>query len=179
MKTLKKPEALEGKFVRLRLATEDDAKFTLDLRLEPHNAKRFNTAIDNDIEKQKKFIRKCLNSDSEYFFIIERKDGKSLGTVSLYDIRDKSATGGRWCMTRESSAQESLEGDCLFKNYVFNVLGFHNTFFSVLKSNKKVIRYHKNWQSVITDENEKEVFFTMTADIFNENRRYFEKMLYE
>lgn len=179
MKILKNPESLEGKFVRLRLATEDDARFTLDLRLESRNAKRFNTALDNDVEKQKKFIQKSLNSDNEYFFIIERKDGKALGTEALYDMHDTSATGGRWCMSSESNPEEALEGDYLLKEYTFNVLKLCNTFFSVKRSNTKVIRYHKAWGSIVIDENDEEIFFMMTPDVFSRNSDKFKKMLYE
>ena len=60
------PEKLQGKYVNLRIVKEDDAEFTLQLRLNPKKSQYFLNKIDNDVEKQRSWIKKVLEKEDEY-----------------------------------------------------------------------------------------------------------------
>ena len=173
MKTLQKPETLQGKFVNLRLATQQDAEFMLALRNNPKKAKCFCHAVLNDIERQKTFIRKSTESESEYLLIIENKNHEPIGMTSIYNIEGTSYTGGRWAMQDGSSAEEMLEAPLLGDGYAFNVLGMEIKKCDVLKTNKQVIRWHKITGHEVVGEDENEIYFILKKDIFNSQKEKF------
>ncbi len=173
MKILQKPETLQGKFVNLRLATQQDAEFMLALRNNPKKAKCFCHTVSNDIEQQQAFIRKSLESESEYLLIIENKNHEPIGMTSIYNIEGTSYTGGRWAMQDGSSAEEMLEAPLLGDGYAFNVLGMEIKKCDVLKTNKKVIRWHKITGHEVVGEDENEIYFILKKDIFNSQKEKF------
>ena len=70
----------------------DDAEFILNLRLD-EELNQFISKVDDDIKKQKKWLKKYKKREAqekEYYFIIESKSGKQYGTVRLYDFKDES-----------------------------------------------------------------------------------------
>ena len=173
MKILQKPETLCGKFVNLRLAIQQDAKFMLALRNNPKKAKCFCHTVSNVLEQQQAFIRKSLESETEYLFIIENKSHEPIGMTSIYNIEGDSYTGGRWAMQDGSSAEEMLEAPLLGDGYAFNVLGMEIKKCDVLKTNKKVIRWHKITGHEVVGEDENEIYFILKKDIFNSQKEKF------
>lgn len=171
------PEKLQGKYVNLRIVKEDDAEFTLQLRLNPKKSQYFLNKIDNDVEKQRSWIKKVLEKEDEYFFIIEDKAGNPLGTCSVYNIKSDTSTGGRWCMKDGVSPEAVLEGDILLKSYIFETLKHQSNFFDVIKNNKQVLRYHRSWGAEQIGEDENEIFFVMKKDVFERNKDNFLRML--
>ncbi|MEX1682178.1 GNAT family N-acetyltransferase, partial [Escherichia coli] len=89
---------LQSKTVKLRLVNESDASFILSLRLN-ENYNKFLSSVNNDIEKQKVWIRNYKqkeNNNEEFYFIIETLDGIPCGTVRIYDIHNNSFSWGSW-----------------------------------------------------------------------------------
>lgn len=87
---------LQSKTVKLRLVNESDASFILSLRLN-ENYNKFLSSVNNDIEKQKVWIRNYKqkeNNNEEFYFIIETLDGIPCGTVRIYDIHNNSFSWG-------------------------------------------------------------------------------------
>ena len=79
-----------GEFINMRIAEVEDADFTL-LARQNKEKNKYIPQLQITIEQQKEWIRKQIESDDCYFFVIERKDGEKIGTFSLYDIQnDKS-----------------------------------------------------------------------------------------
>lgn len=171
-------EALKGKFVNLREVTTDDAEFILKLRCDEKKSK-FLHKTEYNVEKQVDYIKSYLKKDDEWYFIVENKNHKPLGTVRIYDVKGKQYTGGSWLMVDEASPSEVLEGSLLLRNYAFNVLGFEKDFYDVRKGNKKVVRYHKICGAKIVDENDIDYFFELTKETFENNRKLMYGMLGE
>ena len=162
-------EALKGKFVNLREVTTDDAEFILKLRCDEKKS-RFLHKTEYNVEKQVEYIKNYLKKDNEWYFIIENKEYKPLGTVRIYDVEGDKYTGGSWLMIDGASPKETIEGDLLLKEYSFNVLNFSKNIFQVSKGNNKVIRYHKICGAEILSENDLEYNFLLTKEMYIKNR---------
>ena len=132
---------LLGKYVNLRFVKVEDASFILSLRCDPIKSKYLNKTEYN-IEKQEEYIRNCLNKTDEWYFIIENKEQKPIGTYRVYDLQSDSFCIGSWLMVKGSSAFEMMEGEFLVKAFAFKITGFNKFHFSVRKENKKVVKYH-------------------------------------
>ena len=78
-------DKFEGQFINLRIAEESDAEFTLSARQNKDKTK-YIPMLDITLDQQKAWIRKQIESDDCYFFVVERKDGERIGTFSLYNI---------------------------------------------------------------------------------------------
>ena len=87
--------SLEGRTVRLRFVEEADAEFILKLRLdEKYN--QFLSSVGPDLQSQKDWIKKYKNDEKarkQFYFIIERLDGTSCGTVRVYDLKKTHSAG--------------------------------------------------------------------------------------
>ena len=160
-----------GKYVNLREVTQEDAAFILDLRCNEKKS-RFLNKTEYDIGKQKNYIKRYLTLDNEWYFIIENKNHKPLGTIRIYDVKGKQYTGGSWLMVDGASIQETIEGDLLLNDFAFNTLGFELDFYDVRKGNKKVIRYHLQKGSRLVGESDIDYFFELTKDEFNVWKKY-------
>ena len=105
----KKPRLVWGRNVVLRLAEESDAPFVLSLRLDP-DKNRFVSPVDNDVEKQRAWIRRARADESQaYFIVCAVKDGRPLGTIRLYDPRGDSITWGSWILSMDAPAYAAVE----------------------------------------------------------------------
>ncbi|HID5953700.1 TPA: GNAT family N-acetyltransferase, partial [Escherichia coli] len=96
---------LQSKTVKLRLVNESDASFILSLRLN-ENYNKFLSSVNNDIEKQKVWIRNYKqkeNNNEEFYFIIETLDGIPCGTVRIYDIHNNSFSWGSWILNESKT----------------------------------------------------------------------------
>lgn len=169
MAKLPQKEILQGKYVNLREVAVDDAEFILKLRCDEKKS-RFLHKTEYNVEKQVEYIKNYLKKDNEWYFIIENKEHKPLGTVRIYDVEGDKYTGGSWLMSDEATAQQVLEGDMLMKKYSFDVLGFNKNCFDVRKENKKVVRFHKICGAKIVDENDIDYFFELTKENFETNK---------
>jgi RimJ/RimL family protein N-acetyltransferase len=162
-------ESLQGKFVNLREIKLEDAEFVLKLRCDEKKSKYLHKT-ENNLQKQIDYIKRYLDKDNEWYFIIENKQHRPIGTVRIYDVKGKQFTGGSWLMEEGATANEVLEGSLLVRNYAFNVLGFEKDFYDVRKENKKVLRFHKICGAKIVGESDIDFFFEYTKNDFEKNR---------
>lgn len=132
---------LLGKYVNLRFVKVEDAAFILSLRCDSNKSKYINKTEYN-IKKQEEYIRESLTRSDEWYFIIENKEQKPIGTYRIYDLCNDSFCVGSWLMIYGCSAFEMMEGEFLSKVFAFQTTGFSKFHLSVRKDNKKVIRYH-------------------------------------
>ncbi len=109
-------EPIIGEFVRLRIATADDAQFTLEARQNDSNTK-YMPKLDVSLEQQKKWIERQTDSKDCYFFVIERLNGERIGTFSLYNIEGEKAESGR--MIIRGNQMETMEAVLLFHDFAF------------------------------------------------------------
>ena len=159
---------MEGKYVSIREVKVDDAQFILSLRCNEDKSK-FLHKTKYDIDAQIEYIKRCLASDNEWYFIIENKTGKSIGTYRIYDVRKDSFCIGSWLLLDETPAQEMLESDYLVRKFGFDTLKMNKIHFDVRKGNTKVIRYHKMVGAKIVGETELDYLFECTKEDYMQN----------
>ena len=170
------PEELQGKYVNLREVNVDDAEFILSLRCDPKKSKYLNPT-DYNIDKQIEYIKNYLTLDNEWYFIIEDKKHKPIGTIRIYGVENNCYTSGSWIMKDDAALEETMEGTFLLRNYAFNVLGFDKDCFDVRKGNKRVVRWHLGYGAKIVDENDIDYFFEYDRKVFNKNLQLKKQML--
>lgn len=156
-------EKLIGKYVKLREVTVDDADFILSLRCD-ENKSKFLHKTEYNLENQIAYIKKYFEIPNEWYFIIENKEGKKIGTYRIYDVQGDSFCIGSWLMIDGVSPAESFESDWILRMYGFDVLGFKKIHFDVRKGNKKVIAYHKMVGARITGETELDWLWEITRE---------------
>lgn len=161
-----------GKYVNLRDVEIKDAEFILSLRCDENKAKYLNKTEYN-IKKQQEYISHYKTLDNEWYFIIENKESKPIGTYRIYNLKEDSFSIGSWLMVNGVSVFEMLEGEYLAKSFAFKTTGFNKFHFEVRKENKKVIRFHKMLGAKIVGENDIDYFFECTKEDYLKNIRKF------
>lgn len=163
---------INGKNINIREVTLDDAEFILSLRCDEKKS-RFLHKTEYDLEKQKEYIENYFKKDNEYYLIIENKENKPIGTYRIYDIEKENFTIGSWLMIKGASAQETLEGDYLVRNFAFKKTKLDKIKFDVRKENTKVVRYHKLTGSKIISETALDYIFECKKEDYLKNMEKF------
>lgn len=154
---------LDAKTIRMRLVEENDAEFILALRLDEHYGK-YLSSTDASVSKQREWIRRYKQGEQagiQYYFIIERLDGVRCGTVRVYDLREDSFCWGSWILNQDKTRYAAVESAFLVYQFGFEVLGFAQSHFDVMKDNKRVIAFHQKMGAEIVGEDEKNLYFTI------------------
>lgn len=163
---------LEAKTVRLRLVTEQDAEFILQLRLDD-KYNQFLSSVSPDLQSQKDWIRKYKDdeqSKKQFYFIIERLDGTPCGTVRIYDLRDESFCWGSWILNENKTRYAALESAFLVYKFGFEQLGYQKSHFDVMKGNQKVISFHKKMGAVEVSSDDENYYFEIHKDSVDETK---------
>lgn len=160
---------VEGKNINFRMVEENDAEFILSLRTDPALNKNI-SAVENDVVKQRNWIRSRKNSQ-EWYFIIENKVNKPVGTIRIYDVIEDSFCWGSWIILPEERMSSSFESAVLLYEYAFFTLGFSQSHFDVRKNNKSVINFHLKMGSVITKEDHENFHFTFKKEDYISRRK--------
>lgn len=163
---------LEAKTVRLRLVTEQDAEFILQLRLDD-KYNQFLSSVTPDLQSQKDWIRKYKDdeqSKKQFYFIIERLDGTPCGTVRIYDLRDESFCWGSWILNENKTRYAALESAFLVYQFGFEELGYEKSHFDVMKGNQKVISFHKKMGAIEVSSDDENYYFEIHKDSVDETQ---------
>ena len=98
-------------------------------------------------EKQKKWFDEYLKKDDDKIFIIETKDGISVGTIGLKDIdlEEGKAELGRMVIGEDDYLGQGLaKNACLMLiNYAFNEMNLKNLCLEVFADNKKAVNLYE------------------------------------
>lgn len=159
---------IKGKFVNIREVDINDAKFILSLRCNNKKSKYLHKTEYN-LQKQIDYIKKYQTLNDEWYFIIESKKNKPIGTYRIYDLKQDSFCIGSWLMKDNCTPFEMMEGEYLCKNYAFEQTGFEKFHFDVRKDNKKVIKYHKMMGAQVVAENELDYLFECSKEDYLKN----------
>ncbi len=144
---------IEGRYVDLRSATEEDAEFTLAIRNDPEFSK-YLPRLSNTLEQQIAWISKQRKKPNDYFFVVWDKEGKRIGTISIYDIDGDQAEAGR--LTMRGNAFQSIEAQLLSFHFAFNELGLKIITSYIYADNARAIRFNKQFGGVFHDPEEKD-----------------------
>lgn len=152
---------LFGKNINLRLVDKDDAEFIVSVRSASHRTKHL-SKIEASLNSQIKWIDEYKERESlgtEYYFIIEGKQGNRYGLVRVYDFKQDSFCWGSWIIIEGSPAHVAIESALMIYEFGFYRLGFKRVHFDVQKGNDKVVAFHLRLGSVIVGDDEKQYFF--------------------
>lgn len=136
----------EGKYILLRSVKEEDAEFIVKIRTDD-KMNNFVHMIDNDVQKEKRWIRSQHKREGDYFFsFIRKKDGQILGNISIYNVKDGAGELGRWLSY--GSAIENLESTILVHDFAFNTLQISSVYTQTISDNKKIVSFWKRFGGI-------------------------------
>lgn len=131
----------------LRLVQEDDAEFILRLRAMPHVRGTVGDTVP-DVESQLRWMRDYFVREGDYYFIIEGKDGVPVGTVALYNLKERSAEWGRWIILPGAAA--ALPSAALIHQIAFDELQLTELLGCVVSTNVKVLSFHRRFGAQVS-----------------------------
>jgi len=135
---------LTGHFVDLRPLCEDDAEITLGWRLS-ERARLMNVGATT-VEQQRNWIAKRPESERNY--IIDLKNGRSVGMLSLVEINhgNRNAEPSRFLIGEEELVQGipvAVEAMSLLYKEAFEVLGMTKLYGAVVEGNERMLKWHQ------------------------------------
>lgn len=128
----------------MRSLNESDFEKIILWRNDPDNARQLNQPYTLTLELQRKwYYEQYLPSDDILFVFIENSSGKQLGTLGFNDIDYDNRRGiaGRLLIGEKEyrGSPELLEGNLLFYDFLFYILGLKNVYCHIVKGNRKAI----------------------------------------
>lgn len=160
--------------LHVRLVREEDAEFIVKLRTDP-KLSRFLNKTDNDINKQKEWIREYKEREAEakdYYFIFF-KDGKPIVLDRLYNIDwgHLSYTIGSWIGVPGTDFDSVMTCSVIIGEIAQEILGLLVCLYDVRKGNAQVLNYHRNiMRAMQYGETELDYLFMSTPETRKNSR---------
>lgn len=169
-----RPRRVSGYNLLFRCATPGDASFILSLRTDPVKSK-YLSPTSNDIERQVEWLKEYESDLSQVYFIIEGH-GLALGTVRLYDPRERSFCWGSWIIRNGAPASAGIESALMV--YAFGrSAGFNSAHFEVNKENTSVWKFHERFGARRIGEDGDSFQYKIDADTIKQAGRRYAKYL--
>jgi RimJ/RimL family protein N-acetyltransferase len=171
-------EQRAGDAVRLRLVTESDAAFLLELRLDPSRNQNISTT-SSDLSAQVSWMRTYGSREAagqEAYFVIE-VDGQPQGSLRLYDYRPSvdSFCWGSWIIRPGASPSTAYQSAILVYDLAFGSLRFDRSHFDVRQANVSVWKFHEKMGARLVREDSLERFYTYGAEDYRQARARLKK----
>lgn len=142
----------------LRLVTENDSDFILNLRLNK-NLNQYLHKIDDDKNNQVEWIeeyKKREASGLEYYFVILDKNLGDIGLVRIYDVDyyRRIFTWGSWVIKENRPNYAAIESFLMSFDFAFAELGMASAYFIVENGNMHTINFYNRFgaKHVFTDD---------------------------
>jgi hypothetical protein len=162
MPQIRKAQLINGKHISLRNANVSDAKFILDLRLEPIKS-RFLSPTSPSLLDQQKWMKSYEQKNDQAYFIIQTKNHEPLGCIRIYNTLEDSFEWGSWLIVSGAPPFVALESVLLVYQFALD-LGFKKSIISVRQTNKTVWKFHENiFNACLTNETAKYRFYEVDA----------------
>jgi RimJ/RimL family protein N-acetyltransferase len=159
---------IDGIQLSLRLVQPEDALYIHGLRTDPtYNG--YLSTVTGTVEDQRSWIEAYKTREaagSEYYFVIERKDGVRCGVVRLYDIIGDQFTWGSWILDYNKPRKAALESALLIYRYGFEVLGLSRSVFEVRRENENTLAFHRRLKATQTHEDDRNIYFVYSREQF-------------
>lgn len=161
-----------------RLANESDAEFILSLRADTWHS-RFLHQTDNNLEKQKAWMRKYkeLEAEGKDYYFIYFQGNDPVGVNRVYNIFEYFGTEGSWICKPKSEPNVALATYMILHDIMFEDINLDLSIFDVRKDNIKVQKIHKLFGAMIIGESEIDDYFSIFRKTYFEKReqmvRYF------
>ncbi len=158
MPEIRKAKLVKGKHISLRDANISDAKFILDLRLDPIKS-RFLSPTSPSLLDQQEWMKSYEQKNDQAYFIIQTNSGEPLGCIRIYNALDDSFEWGSWLIVNGAPPLVALESALLVYQFAFD-LGFKTAIVSVRQVNRTVWKFHENiFNACLTNETVKYRFY--------------------
>ncbi len=170
---------VEGPNLVLRLIMPGDAEYVYALRTDPAYNRHL-SEVHGTIEDQRRWIANYKTREAEcreFYYIIERKDGRRCGLVRLYDIGQEKFTWGSWVLDASKPAKAALESAYLIYRLAFDVLGLSRAEFDVRRENANTLEFHRRFGAVETGSDHQNVYFVYPGARYEADRAGFLKIL--
>jgi RimJ/RimL family protein N-acetyltransferase len=157
---------IAGTNIVLQAVEESDAQFIIDIRTEPNNCKYINKTNTN-LSNQQEWIKQQQTRANDYYFII-KAEGKSVGTISLYniDIKKKEAEFGRWICPNNSLY--AVESAMLLYDLAFYVFNLQRIYTLTVQENKKVVNFHAKIGASFVADRKHDKFILSEQEVYKE-----------
>lgn len=172
-------DPVEGPNLRLRLIKACDATYVHSLRTDPAYNQHLST-LDGTILDQQRWIQAYKHREAvgqELYFIVERHDGTSCGTVRLYEIGTERFTWGSWILDHNKPRKAALESALLSFGVGFNVLGINRARVEVRDQNEHAISFYRRFGMTEVVRFGSEIHFHYSRTRFERDRSNFMAIL--
>lgn len=157
--TIRKACRIHGKTLSFRNASISDAPFILSLRTDAERS-RYLSTVSPSLLEQEQWLAAYGRDSSQAYFVIEFQ-GQSVGTVRLYDAKQKSFCWGSWILCPSLPNHVSIESALMVYSYAIDFLSFESAHFDVRKGNEKVWRFHERFGAIKISESEADFFYLL------------------
>lgn len=158
--------------LRVRLATIEDSEFILSLRTN-NNINKYLHSIPKDVDIQRRWMIEYKERErrgEDYYFVFSKGEDR-IGLIRIYNINDNYATSGSWICKEGTAIADVVATTLINRDVIFYELGKLEDRFDVRKENKKVLRFHKSFGSVIIDENDIDYFLVLKEEDYRINKQ--------
>ena len=172
---------IDGIQLSLRLVQPEDAAYIHGLRMDPAYNGHL-SAVTGTVEDQRSWIdayKAREAAGSEYYFVIERKDGVRCGVVRLYDITVDQFTWGSWILDHNKTSKAALESAVLSFGVGFDTLGLDMANVDVREKNTHAEAFYRRLGMTEVRRTEQDIFFNYTREQFDTGRTHHLKQLNE
>lgn len=166
-----KPDIV-GQRLQLRLVEPEDAAFIHGLRTDPaYNAHL--SPVTGAVADQAAWIagyKAREAAGTEFYYIIERRDGVPCGAVRLYGITRDSFTWGSFILNADKPPKAALEAAMLSFEIGFAHLGLSRADIDVRHDNRKAIDFYRRFGMVETGRDAENLYFELSRARFADLR---------
>jgi len=128
--------------VRLRPVRMEDAPFIVWLRNLGHAVGRVGDSA-TEVAAQEKWLGKYFEREGDWYFLIETLGGIPLGTYGLYDLRGRSAEGGRFVV--RPGVPAGMPGAIVGLDIAFNVIKLEELRGTTVATNHHVLSLNRKF----------------------------------
>ena len=163
---------IDGIQLSLRLVQPEDAAYILGLRTDPTYNGHLST-VTGTVEDQHSWIEAYKTREtagSEYYFVIERKDGVRCGVVRLYDITGDQFTWGSWILDHNKPRKAALESAILSFGVGFDALELNMANVDVRVENTHAEAFYRRLGMTETHRTDQDIFFVYSRAQFDESK---------
>lgn len=177
---MKYEKLIEGKYCDLRTVDIADAEFTLAMRQEPAFT-AYLPKLDITVEQQIEWIKKQQIDPTDYFFVVQDKEGNRIGVMGLYNVVNGEGETGRLAL--KGNPLQAIESQMLCVDFAFDTLKLKKLHSYIIAENESAIRFAKMFgpslsEPKIHEKGEIVVEVTNTRDRYMRARTQLERMLY-
>ena len=134
---------IEGKFVKLRSITPEDAEFSYNLRKDPRFVEIMGQPAKT-VEDQKKFIEWQIIQPGDYYFVVLNKKNEKIGLLGVYNIQNGIGETGR--EINIGAPNETIEAQLLLTDFCVDILHLKTRTCVIYKKNIKQLNLLKKFK---------------------------------